>query len=110
MLSNQKITEYKVRLEADRKKLLAEIEKESETTDFGSDTDHQEEESDETEELGNQLAVAQTHRERVTQIDSALSRITTGEYGLCVSCNREISEKVLDLVPESDLCQECKMK
>lgn len=108
MLSTQKIAEYKSRLEADRKKLLAEIEEESATPDFGADTDHFEEESDEAEELGNQLAIAQTHRDRVAQIDAALSRIVTGEYGLCVNCNREISEKVLDIVPESDLCQECK--
>jgi len=58
-----------------------------------------------------QQAMAQaTGRRRqleLTRIESALTRIETGEYGLCVQCGNEISAKRLDFDPSVPLCIDC---
>jgi DnaK suppressor protein len=108
MLTKTEIEHYKQALEAERSKLLPELKKKSTPEDFGSDTDHLDEEADETEEFVNDLSIAQSVRERIDEIDTALNRVETGTYGICVRCNREISKVVLDLIPESALCENCK--
>ncbi len=40
-------------------------------------------------------------------IESALSRLATGTYGICLSCNKEISLKRLDLNPAAETCASC---
>jgi RNA polymerase-binding transcription factor DksA len=44
----------------------------------------------------------------VNEIDAALNKITAGTYGKCERCGKEIEKEVLDLVPESQLCEEHK--
>ena len=41
------------------------------------------------------------------RIDSALERIKTGDYGYCLRCDEEISEKRLEVNPTATLCIEC---
>ena len=41
-------------------------------------------------------------------IDEALRRIDRGDYGKCVSCNKQISFDRLKAVPHARLCIECK--
>ncbi len=108
MLSKEKILEYEKRLRAEKAKLILEIDKYSEAEDFGNDTDHLEEEADESESFANRMSIAQTIRERVNEIDMALNRIHVGDYGVCGNCGTEISGEVLDVVPESNLCSQCK--
>jgi len=76
--------------------------------DFGSDVDSGEEESDESEEFGNQMAVAQEYKKRLADIDKALEKIEKKKYGICEKCGKEISLDVLEAAPESKLCKECK--
>ncbi len=40
-------------------------------------------------------------------INAALQRIEEGEYGLCISCSKDINEKRLQAFPEADKCIEC---
>lgn len=108
MLTNEKIAAYEARLKEEKAKLLPEIEKYSEPEDFGTDIDHSDEESDESESFANRMAIATALRERVNEIDMALNRIREGKYGICIECGREISETVLNAAPESSLCSECK--
>lgn len=109
MLSESKINEYKSRLETERAKLLAGIRPEDSHENFyQADVVTPEEESDETEQYADQLALEQTHKDRINEIDMALNKIKTGEYGICENCGRGISEKVLDIVPESQYCEDCK--
>lgn len=42
-----------------------------------------------------------------TQLQTAFQRIEQGTYGICVMCKAPISEKRLDIVPESPLCVPC---
>ena len=47
-------------------------------------------------------------RRMLTKIREALLRIEDGTYGICESCDEEISEKRLLARPVSTLCVECK--
>ena len=108
-MNTEKIGEYKVKLEKERLLLLAEIKKDERPVDFGSDTDHFDEETDEAEEFGNQLAMAQGLKNRLDEIDLALSKIRSGGYGICEKCGKEIEVAILDVAPESRLCKDCKL-
>lgn len=108
MLSEQAVLAYKTKLESEKRRLLKEIEGLSGTLDFGSDIDHGDEEADEAEEFQNELGVAASLKTRVNEIDAALGRIASDAYGACESCEKEISEEVLRVAPESKLCAACK--
>jgi RNA polymerase-binding protein DksA len=45
---------------------------------------------------------------RLKLIDSALTRIKQGKYGICVKCNKRIPQKRLEAVPYALMCIECK--
>ena len=45
---------------------------------------------------------------RLSQIDSALTRIRQGKYGLCIKCAQEIPEARLRAIPHALLCVNCK--
>jgi RNA polymerase-binding transcription factor DksA len=110
MLSKQKIKEYKERLEKEKRRLVKEL-KEAETPEsFGRDVDSFDEEADEAEEFTTHLATGQLIRDRINEIDSALNDLRLGKYGICKKCGVEISEKVLDVSPESRFCRNCKKK
>ena len=109
-MTRQKIEEYKKKLEAERRAIEDELKQNSLPPDLGSDNDSFEEESDETEALSNQLSVVQDLRSRLIDIESALREIDVGGYGICEDCKKPISESVLDVDPESRLCQDCKSK
>ena len=75
--------------------------------DFGSDIDP-DQETDESEQFGSQLAIAQDYKEKLVNVESALNRMEKGKYGICEKCGKEISLDVLKAAPESKLCKECK--
>ncbi len=107
-MQHDKIAVYHKRLEAEKEKLLREIAEAEQAPDFGSDVDDLDEEADEAEETANERGVAQALRERVSEIDTALNKIKTGAYGVCEKCGKEISKEMLDVIPESRLCEHCK--
>ena len=43
-------------------------------------------------------------------IDAALERMTEDEYGICLECGEEISEKRLTAVPWAEFCINCQEK
>ncbi len=104
-MNQEKIKEYKNKLEREQALLLAEIKRNETPVDFGSDID---EESDETENFGNQLAMTRDLKDRLSEIDIALGKIQSGEYGICEKCKEEIEGEVLDTAPESRYCKVCK--
>lgn len=109
MLTEQQIEKYKQILEEERAKLVTGVEETEETPEFGNELGGDlDSEADETEELENNLSVADTKRERLNNIDEALEKIENGTYGICEECGNEIGEKVLQAAPESILCADCK--
>ena len=111
MLTKQEIDAYHERLKAERAKLTAQLTEEEKPEDFGSDVEDQDsEEADEAESMANKLSIAQAYRDRLAEIDDALVAIDAGTYGVCTSCGEPIAKKLLDVVPESRLCENCKKK
>jgi RNA polymerase-binding protein DksA len=45
---------------------------------------------------------------RLGMIDSALTRIKQGKYGLCMKCGKKIPQERLDAIPYALVCIECK--
>lgn len=45
---------------------------------------------------------------RLRLIDSALSRINNGRYGLCMKCGKKIPEERLNAIPYALMCIACK--
>lgn len=99
---------YKAQLLQKKEELERRINSLADNADFGSDVDGFEEETDETEEIGNTLAIRQSLEERLENISEALRKMDHGEYGVCESCGGKIEEEILDIDPESKLCKACK--
>jgi len=53
------------------------------------------------------LAIADIRREQLTQIDSALSKLKAGSYGICDDCGAEIDEARLQVTPYAACCVAC---
>lgn len=109
MLEKSEVEKYQAKLEQERRRVLAEIESEK-PADFGSDVEGEaaEEESDESEEFNNKLAIQRALKDQLNEIDGALNRVRQGTYGVCIKCGKEIEKEILELVPESELCGACK--
>ena len=45
---------------------------------------------------------------RLNMIDSALTRIKNGKYGICMSCSEKIPHERLEAIPYALLCIRCK--
>jgi DnaK suppressor protein len=109
-MEQELLLKFKKALEKSSAELKEKIEELEKPKDFGDDIDSLEAESDETEEMGNRISVAGEYRQKLANIDIALQKINEGKYGICEKCGNEIEREILDLVPESDLCKECKME
>lgn len=44
---------------------------------------------------------------KVTKLKAAITRCDDQEYGICLQCEEEISEKRLKSIPEATLCIQC---
>jgi DnaK suppressor protein len=45
---------------------------------------------------------------RLRLIDSALARVESGHYGLCIKCNKKIPTERLEAIPYALMCIDCK--
>jgi len=63
-------------------------------------------------ELDNNFVLRLRGREQklLKKIDEAISRIDSGQYGVCESCGGQISVKRLEARPVTTLCIECKTR
>jgi RNA polymerase-binding protein DksA len=53
-------------------------------------------------------AIGSQDLKRLKLIDSALTRIRQGKYGLCMKCGKRIPQDRLDAIPYALMCIECK--
>ncbi len=56
------------------------------------------------------LGLLENIRDKVTLVNQALDRVTTGEYGVCQWCHREIGWDRLEAMPYAALCIDCRRK
>ncbi|HEY5220899.1 MAG TPA: TraR/DksA C4-type zinc finger protein [Candidatus Paceibacterota bacterium] len=108
-MNQDQLKEYKTALEKERAMVAAEIARDERPVDFGSDIDHGDEESDKSEQVGDQLAAAQELKDRLSEIEIALGKIQSGTYGICEKCGKPIEREILAIDPESRFCKACKL-
>ena len=62
--------------------------------------------------LGDDVALARVdmHRREVRQIDEALRKLSSGDYGVCEECGAEIDERRLEILPFAAWCVDCKQR
>ncbi|GHV58016.1 conjugal transfer protein TraR [Spirochaetia bacterium] len=53
-------------------------------------------------------AIGSQELKQLKLIDSALTRIKQGRYGLCIKCGKHIPEDRLEAIPYALMCIECK--
>jgi len=53
-------------------------------------------------------AIGSQELKRLKLIDSALTRIQQGKYGLCMKCGKKIPQDRLEAIPYALMCIECK--
>jgi len=53
-------------------------------------------------------AIGSQELKRLRMIDSALTRIKQGKYGLCMKCSKKIPQARLEALPYALMCVECK--
>ena len=53
-------------------------------------------------------AIGSQEMKRLRIIDSALTRIQQGKYGLCIKCGKKIPRERLEAIPYALMCIECK--
>jgi RNA polymerase-binding protein DksA len=53
-------------------------------------------------------ALGSQELKRLRLIDSALTRIQQGKYGLCIKCGKKIPQSRLEAIPYALMCVECK--
>lgn len=51
--------------------------------------------------------IEQVLEKKLQKVNQARQRIGEGTYGACRKCEREISKKRLEVLPEAALCKEC---
>jgi RNA polymerase-binding protein DksA len=53
-------------------------------------------------------AIGSQEMKRLRLIDSALTRIKQGKYGLCIKCGKRIPQDRLEAIPYALMCINCK--
>lgn len=89
-----------------KEELMARLERISANLRRGYEADSkerakQQEDNEVVDALGNEA------RSEIAKISSALQRLETGEYGLCIECGLPIEGRRLDVYPYADECIEC---
>lgn len=61
-------------------------------------------------EYAKELSIEQNTLDLMRKVDHALTRVKTGDYGICENCGAAIPIERLDVLPYSTLCVECAAK
>jgi DnaK suppressor protein len=52
--------------------------------------------------------LSETQRQQILDIEAALERLDTGEYGICMGCGESIAPRRMEVRPFSRYCIDCK--
>jgi RNA polymerase-binding transcription factor DksA len=63
--------------------------------------------ADRVEDFGERTGTMQALESRLDDINNALTKIDSSEYGICESCGKPIEEDRLDANPAARTCKEC---
>jgi DnaK suppressor protein len=59
------------------------------------------------EQLGRDASLAEQERRELLAIERALSKMSTGSFGVCEDCGEDIPSRRLMVLPEARLCANC---
>ncbi|MBI5231807.1 MAG: TraR/DksA C4-type zinc finger protein [Coriobacteriales bacterium] len=104
------------RLEAELERLVNEVaeldreERDSLSEASGENTyrDHMADLGSATFERDMDMALEENVRRQLNEVQTALSRIDKGDYGVCEVCHSEIPVERLEAMPTAVLCRACK--
>ena len=108
------LKKIKSSLEIEKKRLLEELAQlneaglPSEERREGSPFGKREEEATESLELEKRLAMEKRIKDQLGDIDIAMTKFTSGKYGLCETCGKPIEAARLELLPAARQCMNCK--
>ena len=68
----------------------------------------EEEAADEVQEYVNRLPVEHALELRLKKTNDALVRIKSNTYGKCKNCDKDVPQKRLKILPETEICLKCK--
>ncbi len=117
---NLDMTKFKERLEEERAKLRAELQRIDDRT-AGRDrlnSDVASEDFDEpggdaaqeTLERSQSMAIGESLRDMLDNVETALRKIDAGSYGVCDSCGKEIPKARLEIMPAATMCTACRAR
>ena len=95
-------------LQAERARLLAQLERLGPSADAALDFDENFADSGQvTAERAEVEALAGQLRDTLAEIDDALARFDRGSFGTCESCHQAIGDARLEAMPAARLCMSC---
>lgn len=114
-MDDRQTEEYRQRLLAERNRygrrvarMAAEIEERGYALDEPNYDNHPADLATQTFELEKDQSLLGNNRLMVQEIDHALARLDSGEYGQCERCGRPIGADRLRAMPMTTLCHDCK--
>ncbi len=61
-------------------------------------------------ELEQRLGKTRQIKQQIVEVEHALDKVRNGTYGSCDDCGRPIDPERLKIMPQANLCLECKAK
>lgn len=111
-MDKKKVENYRKRLLSKQEELMRLVSK--------SEQDGRSIDEDVTQDIADKAANSYTkeflfhqsddNRRILQLVEDALSRIKSGEFGLCVACQEEVQQKRLEAVPWARHCIDCQEK
>src|SRR3954471_5998465 len=102
------LTERRDELQAEYDQTLAEITELQRDRLTDSAGDHQADTGTKTGEREQEITLANTILERITQMERAIDRLGEGHYGYCEKCGNAIPVERLAAFPSATLCVSCR--
>ncbi|MFC5650222.1 TraR/DksA C4-type zinc finger protein [Paenibacillus solisilvae] len=113
-ITHRQLQELQHELEMEKKDLTAHFDADAEdggslkdsSGELSSYDNHPGDLGTETFERNRDMAVDQLMEEKLEQVDSALEKMESGDYGVCKVCHKEIPLERLKAIPYTALCME----
>ena len=102
------LSERRDELRAEHEQTMAEIAEMQRDRLTDSAGDDQADTGTKTFEREQEISLANSMRERITQVERALDRLDDGQYGWCERCGNAIPVERLAAFPSATLCVTCK--
>lgn len=102
----------KKQLERERltlQKRISELKSQDPFSDVDRLTDNAASDGEASEESGHEriLALITALQSQLTEVESALARLESGQFGKCQNCCKSIEDKRLQILPSATLCISC---